>query len=226
MQAHEGVPWREVLTHPNIWLLGFIITMSAYNSYFFFTWYQTYLMKVREVTNTGAGRIASLALIGAACGSLLGGWLADRITRRAADRYRARRRFALIAYSGSALSLFTAVSVDAVWLLGLCCFLACFTMFCQLPSWWACVYELSGKHTGSLFGLLNGVGAIGAMGSQLFFGAFADWRGAQGHTGRAQWDPAFYVSITLLLTAGVLWQFVRARPAIGESDGIGVGCLP
>jgi MFS transporter, ACS family, glucarate transporter len=218
VQAHEVVPWQEVLTHPNIWLLGLIITMSAYNSYFFFSWYQTYLMQVRDVDNLGAGRLTSLALLGATCGSLFGGWQADRITRLAADRYRARRRLGLIAYGCAAISLFAGVSVDAVWLLGVCCALACLAMFSQLPTWWACTYDVSGKHTGSLFGLLNGVGAIGAMGSQLFFGAFADWRGRQGYEGRDQWDPAFYVSIALLVTAGVLWQFVYPRPAIGEAE--------
>lgn len=216
-QAHEAVPWRTVLTHPNIWLLGLIIMMSAFNSYFFFSWYQTYLIKARGVHNIDAGLLTSLALIGATCGSLLGGSLADRITRQAADRYRARRRLGLLAYTCAALFLFIGISVDAVWLLGLCCALACLAMFCQLPTWWVCAYDVSGRHTGSLFGLLNGVGVIGAMGSQLFFGAFADWRRQQGYEGRDQWDPAFYVSIALLVTAGVLWQFVYSRPAIGEA---------
>jgi hypothetical protein len=76
---------------------------------------------------------------------------------------------------------------------------------------------VSGKHTGALFGLLNGVGVIGAMGSQGFFGAFADWRKSLGYEGREQWDPAFYASIGLLLTAAVLWQFIRQRPAVGEA---------
>jgi sugar phosphate permease len=221
VQAHEAVPWREVATHPNIWLLGFIIIMSSFNSYFFFSWYQTYLINVRGADNLGAGRLTSLALLGATCGSLLGGWLADRITRYAANRYRARRRLALLAFSGAAIGLFAGISVDAVWLQGLCCAAACLAMFCQLPTWWICAYDVSGKHTGSLFGLLNGVGVIGAMGSQLFFGTFADWRGRQGHEGRDQWDPAFYVSIALLITAGVLWQFVYPRPAIGAAETSG-----
>lgn len=216
IQAHEAVPWRQVATHPNIWLLGIIITMSSFNSYFFFSWYQTYLIKGRGVDNFDAGLFASLALAGAMCGSLAGGWLADRISRFAADRYRARRRLGLLTFGCAALGLFAGISADAVWLLGLCCALACLALFCQLPTWWLCAYDVSGKHTGSLFGLLNGVGVFGAMGSQLFFGAFADWRGRQGFEGREQWDPAFYVSIALLLMAGVLWQFVYPRPAIGE----------
>jgi ACS family glucarate transporter-like MFS transporter len=95
------------------------------------------------------------------------------------------------------------------------CALACLLMFCPLPTWWAVTFDVAGKHPGALFGLLNGAGVIGALGSQFFFGAFTDWRGRLGFAGRAQWDPAFYVSAGLLVAAGLLWQFVRRRPAIG-----------
>jgi hypothetical protein len=61
------------------------------------------------------------------------------------------------------------------------------------------------------------MGVFGAISSQYFFGAFSDWRKADGYVGRAQWDPAFYVCAGLLVCAGILWQFVRQRPAIGES---------
>jgi hypothetical protein len=91
-------------------------------------------------------------------------------------------------------------------------------LFLLLPTWWACSFEVSGKHTGALFGLLNGVGVIGAMGSQYFFGAFTDYRKAQGFTGREQWDPAFYACIGILVVASVLWQFIRRRPAVGERE--------
>ena len=137
VQGHDSVSWREVFTHPNIWLLSFIITMSAFNSYFFFTWYPTYLEKARGVNNKSAGALASLALFGAVCGSLLGGWLADRITRRAADLYRVRRHICLAAYICAAAFLFVGVSSDETWILGLCCALACLSLFIQLPTWWA-----------------------------------------------------------------------------------------
>ena len=64
----------------------------------------------------------------------------------------------------------------------------------------------------SLKRLLNR-GWIGA----IFFGAFADWRKDQGFEGRDQWDPAFYLCVATLFLAGMLWQFVRQRNAVGES---------
>ena len=213
--GHGAVPWQEVLRHPNIWLLSAIITMTSFNSYFFFSWYSTYLQEARQVDNEKAGWLAALALGGATVGSLFGGYLADLITRRAGDRYRARRWLCLIGFLGAATSLLGSTFVDPPILSSILCALACLLMFLQMPSWWAVTFDVAGKHTGTLFGLLNGMGVIGALASQYFFGAFADWRKADGFEGREQWDPAFYVPAVLLLIAAALWQFVYERPAIG-----------
>jgi ACS family glucarate transporter-like MFS transporter len=86
-----------------------------------------------------------------------------------------------------------------------------------LPTWWACTFDVCGKHPGALFGLLNAMGVFGAAASQYFFGAFTDWRKGEGIIGRAQWDPALYVCVAALVIAGILWQFVGPRRAIGET---------
>jgi MFS transporter, ACS family, glucarate transporter len=221
--GHGSVPWGEALLHPNVWLLGVTVTMSAFNSYFFFSWYATYLQKARiwdgePVSNEAAGWLAAIALAGATGGSLLGGWFSDLITRHASDRYRARRWLCLGSFFGAAAFLYGSVLVDHPLLSAFFCGLACLWMFTHLPTWWACSFEVSGRHTGSMFGLLNGIGIVGAMGSQYFFGAFVDWRAELGFEGRERWDPAFYASIALLITAGILWQFIRQRPAIGEAS--------
>jgi sugar phosphate permease len=218
--AHGSVPWGEALTHPNVWLLGIITMTSAFNSYFFFSWYSAYLQHARDVDNTTAGRLSALALLGATCGSLLGGVFADQIARHAADRYRARRFLCLAAYLCSAGFLLASINVDIPWVSAVFCALACLMLFCQLPTWWACSFDVSGKHTGSMFGLLNGVGVVGAMGSQYFFGAFVDWRKSLGFEGRERWDPAFYLSIALLVVGGLLWQFIYPRRVIGEPDPV------
>src|SRR5688500_15647177 len=70
--GHGAVPWGEALLHPNVWLLGITITMSAFNSYFFFSWYSTYLQEARAVSNQTAGWLSALALAGATAGSLIG----------------------------------------------------------------------------------------------------------------------------------------------------------
>jgi MFS family permease len=217
VQQHDTVPWREVARHPNVWLLGISVTMSAFSTYLFFSWYPTYLQEARLVSNQDTGWLAALALLGATAGSLIGGAISDRITRHAADRYRARRWLCLTTYLAGAFFLTASVHVDRPVFSAILCALACLAISCQLPTWWAVAFDVSGKHTGSLFGLLNGMGVFGALGSQFFFGAFSDWRKAQGFLGRDQWDPAFYVCAGLLVIAGILWQFMYPRLAIGET---------
>src|SRR5262249_34464944 len=115
--GHGAVPWGHVAVHPTIWLLSAIIILSAFNSYFFFSSYPTYLQEARtwygdRLSNEIAKWLAALALAGATAGSLLGGYVADVITRRAADRYGARRMLCLGCFWSAALCLGGSVLVD------------------------------------------------------------------------------------------------------------------
>ena len=63
----------------------------------------------------------------------------------------------------------------------------------QQATFWAVTTEISGRHLGSIFGLMNSLGVPGAVCLDAVPGAVRHWMREQGHEGRAQWDPAFYV---------------------------------
>jgi hypothetical protein len=94
--------------------------------------------------------------------------------------------------------------------------LACFSIHLHLTAWWAAVTEISGKHLGTLFGLMNSMGVPGATASQLFLGWFADWRQGHGFSGRAQWDPAFYVYAGVLLAGALGWLLIDPTRSVVE----------
>jgi len=56
------------------------------------------------------------------------------------------------------------------------------------------------------------MGTAGALASQGFVGAFADWRKGLGYAGREQWDPMFDVYVGVLLLGAVTWLAYRKRP--------------
>src|SRR5262249_34411119 len=95
--------------------------------------------------------------------------------------------------------------------------LACLGVQLQLPAWWASATQVSGRHLGALFGLMNMVGAAGAIASQIFFGRFADWMKGLGYSGRAQWDPAWYFYVVIALIGMTLWSLVNPEKTV-ESD--------
>jgi ACS family glucarate transporter-like MFS transporter len=99
-------------------------------------------------------------------------------------------------------------------------FTALATFFVALPiaTWWAVVTEISGKHLGALFGLMNSLGVPGGVASQVFLGRFSDYRKEQGFVGRDQWDPAFYVYFGVLLVGAVGWLFIDATKSAVESE--------
>ena len=86
-------------------------------------------------------------------------------------------------------------------------------MHVTLPNWWSCAIPQCGRHTATIFGLMNGLGVLGAMASQGFAGWFADRQEKVfGLTGRAAWDPMFDVYVSVLVCNAVAWWLYRFVP--------------
>jgi hypothetical protein len=141
-------------------------------------------------------------------------------TSSSSDRARARRWLGGVAYVAAAWALWAGVLCDSPRATAALAALSCLATACTLSTWWSCASEVSGRHVGALFGLMNGMGTFGAMASQFFFGAFTDWRKGQGFTGRAQWDPAFAVCAGLLAVGAACWLAVNPSAPVegGEPE--------
>ena len=96
--------------------------------------------------------------------------------------------------------------------------MACFGVQIQVPAWWASATQVSGRHLGALFGMMNMLGAVGAILSQLFLGRFADWMKGMGYSGRAQWDPGFYVYVVVALIGMVLWSLINPEKSVENQN--------
>src|SRR5262249_61352733 len=99
--------------------------------------------------------------------------------------------------------------------------MACLGVQLQLPAWWASATQVSGRHLGALFGMMNMIGGVGAILSQLFFGSFADWMKALGRSGRAQWDPALYAYVVVPLGGMTLWSLVNPEKTVEDQKAKG-----
>jgi hypothetical protein len=85
-------------------------------------------------------------------------------------------------------------------------------MHITLPTWWSCAIPQAGRHTATLFALMNGLGVFGAMGSQGFVAVFTWWQKERGLSGRAAWDPLFVVYVGVLIGGAFAWWLYRFRP--------------
>jgi len=205
----EPIPWSAVVRNLGIWMLGLAMVASAFNAYFYYTWFPTYLQDARGLSNIEAGQLSSLVLAGGAVGVLLGGIIADRIHRGRLSTILARRLFGGSVYVAAAGCLAMGVSGDDPTTLALFATLSCFVVHLTIPTWWSAAIEQSGRHVGALFGLMNTMGVAGALVSQWFVGALVDWRKDLGFSGREQWDAIFPVYVGALLIGALAWAIYR-----------------
>jgi MFS family permease len=178
----------------------------------YFTWFPKYLMDARQIENIEAGWLSSLVLAGSAGGVLLGGVVADRILKSGRDLVICRRILGVCMFIAAALLLFVATRQDSALAMAAIAAASCFCLQIVLPTWWSSAIEQSGKHVGSLFGMMNMIGLVGAMVSQWFVGWFADYQKDRGLSGREQWDPMFNVFVGVLLMGAIMWALYRRRP--------------
>lgn len=212
--VHTSIPWGLVAENPSIWLLSLIMACGSFNSYIYFSWFPKYLKSGRGVDPLEAGQMASTVLACAAVGTYFGGYLLDRaVAGRGVMR---RRLLGGSAFFIAAIMLGCALLSSDPWQAAQFAALSCFCTQATQPLWWSSAIGISGKHVGALFGLMNSVGVFGAMSSQYLVGRLADWMAARGFSGRAQWDPIFYINCGVLITAGLLWSvfvFRTVEPA-------------
>lgn len=211
------VPWGAVFANRGVVVLSLIMVFGAFYTYFFYSWFQKYLNASRGVENVEAGNLTSLVMAGSAVGMLLGGWLADRISRLP-EPVVARRYLGVVCYFVAAAFLFVgvrqedALTLATFWGASFC------AMHVTLPNWWSAAIPQAGRHTATIFGLMNGLGVLGATASQGFVGVFTDLQAERGLIGRAQWDPIFDVYVGVLLANAVAWWLYRFTPLPDSTD--------
>src|SRR5262245_19731088 len=83
---HASVRWGVLVRSRNLMALCAMYFGAIYGWYFYLTWLPTYLLRGRGFDLSAVGWLAALPLIGIASGSLLGGLLADWLTRRHGPR--------------------------------------------------------------------------------------------------------------------------------------------
>ena len=214
--AHAAIPWGIVLASPNMWLLGTIQTAGATLFYMQFSWYPTYLKEARGLSEQHSGWFTGTVIFAGAVGCLVGGYLADYVTRHATNRRLGRRlcggAMLLLAFLAMVSVRFSTHVVTATLLNAA----ALFCLQVSIPTWWTVVAEISGRHGAAMFGLMNGMGGLGVMAMNFLVGRVVDAREAEGLPLVACWRPVFDGVAVGLACGAVCWLLVDATRSIVE----------
>jgi sugar phosphate permease len=215
---HPAIPWHQVLRSANVWLLGIALACSSFYSYMLFLWFPTYLKKGRGVGEIASGFLSSLPLLLGVCGVLLGGYLGDWLSARLGSRRRALRGMGVLGMGLGSVFVGSSMFADDARLAALLCAVGFFFADIALAAWWATVGHIGGRHLGAIFGLCNMLGIFGGLVSQVGLGMFVDFMRSQGHSGREQWDPAFYLFGGALMLGACCWLFIDPERPVVRAD--------
>ncbi len=210
---HPAIPWSQVVSSLNVWLMGTIMAVGATLFYLLFSWYSKYLKNIHQLTEENSGWMTGLVIAGGAFGCITGGYLSDQIIRRTSERRWTRRLV-----GGSMLAL-AAVSVGAFRFCEhplattLCCAAGLFFLQVSIPTWWTVVAEISGRHGAAMFGLMNGLGGVGILTMNALTGPTIDARTAAKIPPLEIWWPVFDAVAIALFCGAICWMLVDAtRP--------------
>jgi MFS family permease len=165
--ARANVHWRDLLD-PNLLCICLMYFCIAYGLYFYLTWLPTYFKEARGFSSRQAAWLASAVLFTGAVGSITGGWLTDRLTKRYS--LKVGRSIAVVALPLSGVSIVAAMlSPSPLVAAGLMAFAFFWAELCLSPSWAMC-HDIGGEAAGTVTGAMNTLGNIGGSLSPLVFG--------------------------------------------------------
>ena len=218
--GHAPIPWLSVLRSPNVWLLGTIMTAGATLFYMQFQWYPTYLKEARGMSDQDAGWFTGIVILGGVVGCIVGGSLSDVITRSTTERKWSRRLFGAAMLLLAFLSLLSVGYVADVLAATLLNAAALFFLQVSIPTWWAVVAEISGRHGAAMFGLMNSMGGLGVMAMNYLVGRIVESREAARLSPVECWRPVFDGVALGLGLAALCWLCVNAsRSLFAAAEG-------
>jgi MFS transporter, ACS family, glucarate transporter len=199
-----GLLWRS----QNLWLIMGQYFASNFTFFFCLTWLFPYLQRTYALDAVQTGLLSAAPLLGGACGNWVGGAIVDALYRRGwtrnSRRYTAMFGFTLAAL-GLAGTLFANSAMFAVaWLI-----LAVFGSDMTTPPSWAFCIDIGGRFSGSVSGIMNMAGNLGAFSTSLAYPYLL--------AGFGSTKPFFIIGLTLNVLAILFWLWTRPERGLGNT---------
>ena len=144
----QTVPWRRIFSSPNMWYIAAAYFCFFYGSYFYLTWFPTYLLEYRHLSLQAVGLLASVPLITAMIGDIVGGTLTDALFRRTKRLKFSRRVVAAPALLGAAAFLIPAATTSEAMTAIICLAASNFFLEMVLGPAWAVPMDVAGPSSG------------------------------------------------------------------------------
>jgi sugar phosphate permease len=197
--TRPAVPWKLIFRSANMWYIAAGYGCFFYGTYFFLTWFPTYLLEYRHLSLKALGTVASLPLLVGMVGDIVGGTLTDKVYKKTGKLRFARRVVAAPAMLASGACLIPAAMTHSAWTAILCLTASLFFLELVIGPAWAVPMDVGGEYSGTVTGVMNMAGSLAASISPVVFGLFAQ---------KGFWIAPFFVTASVMLTGTLIWTFL------------------
>lgn len=195
----QRAPWKTIFRSANMWYIAAGYCCFYYGTYFYVTWFPTYLLEYRHLSLKTMGAFASLPLLAGMVGDILGGILTDSVYRKTGKLRFARRIVAAPAMLASGACLIPAALTHHAVTAILCLTGSLFFLELVISPAWAVPMDVGGEYSGTVSGVMNMAGSLAASVSPIIFGLLVQ---------RGLWIAPFFISAGVLLTGALIWAFL------------------
>jgi MFS family permease len=202
--------WLRLLGSGSMWLLCAQQFLRAAAMIFFVTWFPTFLRESRGATLVQSGVLTTLAGAGAVLGSVLGGFVSDRILIRTGNPRLSRQGIAvagMTAFAGLIVcAYFIADTTLAVAVISAGAFCGTFGGV----SGYTVAMDLGGRRVATVFSVMNMCGNFGAA----LFPVVVGW--LVHRTGN--WDLVLFIFAGIFAVDAICWSLLNPKGPLFESD--------
>ena len=205
-----SINWRLLLCNKQFWLICAMYFFYAFGSWFFFSWFPTFMELGRGFEKSELTYAVAVPFIMSMIGNIAGGHLTDKLTKRHGVKI-GRKALGSTSLSISAVCMFLAAFIPGK--MAVFVFLSlCFGIFdLMLPSAWALCIDLGKRHAGTLSGAMNTAGNIGGFCCGILFGELVQQSG--------NYNLPLYMIAVMLIVSAVLFVFINPEKPIVETEG-------
>ena len=166
---HNSVPWRRLLALPQLWLITAAYGFYGWASWFYFSWFPTWMVNGAHISIQRMGVVASFPFLLGIVSNLAGGFLSDRLVERygMVAAYRWVTSTCLTVAAALLVVLGLVHGLTAVVAISTLCF---GVMDLMLPAAWAMCLNLGGSCGGTATAVMNTAGNLGGLLCAVVFG--------------------------------------------------------
>lgn len=196
-------------TSTNFWLLCAMYFFYAFGSWFFFSWFPTFMELGRGFTRSELTYAVAVPFVMSMIGNIAGGHLTDRLSRKYGLKV-GRKALSTASLALSAVCMFLAAFIPGK--IAVFVFLSlCFGIFdLMLPSAWAMCIDLGRHKAGILSGAMNTAGNLGGFCCGILFGQLVQSSG--------NYNLPLYMIAVMLIISATLFAFINpSKPIVKDA---------